>query len=277
MTRKVIKQAGILLLLLGYILSSAVISVLPAGRTFRRKMKTRNTSLFSTAALAVFSVRVSLTGEQQPGTNRKPRLVVANHVSYVDVLVIASLMPSVFITSVELKQTALLGMLARFGGSLFIERRKPSYLKREIAEISRLLEDGFTIVLFPEGTTSNGTVVQPFKISLFDAAISAKADILPICLRYTTVNGEPVSSLNRDAIFYYGGISFLKHFPKFLSLKSATVEATALKLIEPCEQSSRKDLALRAHEGISRVLNAKNIDVMEPRSLNADTPSPEKP
>ncbi len=256
MATKFIKKAGIVFILLCYIFASTVITVLPAGSAFRRKMRTRNTSFFCKVALALFGVRVELKQGPRLETNRKPRLIVANHLSYVDVLVIASLMPSVFITSIELKQTALLGTLARFGGSLFIERRKPSGLKNEISEISRVLEDGFTVALFPEGTTSDGTGVRPFKNSLFDAAISAKADILPLCLRYTAVNGEPVSGRNSSAIFYYGGISFLKHFPKFLSLKSVRVEATALKIIEPGEQASRKELAVRAHDEISRVFNA---------------------
>ena len=156
-----------------------------------------------------------------------------------------------FITSIELKNTLVLGTLARLGGCLYVERRTPSGLKQEIAAIAQALGEGTTVALFPEGTTSNGDHVHPFKNSLFDAAIESRADILPVCFRYSTVNGNTIDTHNRDQVYYYGGANFLTHFGKLLALASVDVEVIPLKIIPIHASDTRKDLAARAHEEIS--------------------------
>ncbi len=178
-------------------------------------------------------------------------LIIANHLSYTDVLVLSSLAPSVFITSVELGGTLGLGTLARLGGSLFVERRKVTGLKREINMIARTLAEGFMVTLFPEGTTSNGERVQPFKNSLFHAAVGTKVDIFPVCLRYTGINDEPITTETKESVFYYGGASFFRHFARFLLLRSVDVEVLPLKTIKFDARASRKMLAAEAHAAIS--------------------------
>jgi len=225
-------------------------------------MRVRNTSFFSKLALALLGIRVQVARGERLHANRGGHLVVSNHLSYVDVLIISSLVPSVFITSVELKRTFLLGALAWFGGCLFVERRKPSGLKREIKDIAHVLGQGFPVVLFPEGTTSNGDRVQQFKKALFDAAASTSSDIHPFCLRYTKINGESVTTRNRDAVFYYGGMTFFSHFPRLVSQKSIDVHVIPLKAIVAHADVSRKELAAQAHDAISAAYQARQ----EPRS-----------
>jgi 1-acyl-sn-glycerol-3-phosphate acyltransferase len=244
------KIIGIVPLLLAYLLISCSIAFLPAGSRLRRILHTKNTSFFSRMMLSLLGVNVHIEHEGLT-TLRSGSLIVSNHTSYIDILVIASLTPAVFITSVELGSTLFLGMLARFGGSLFVERRKPFGLKREIAMIARAIAEGFTVVLFPEGTTSNGERIQPFKKSLFDAAVMAGVDIRPICLRYTKINGGALTVHNRGCVFYYGGDTFFRHFPKFSLLKSVDVVVIPLKSIKVPEHASRKELALAAHAAIS--------------------------
>lgn len=201
--------------------------------------------------LRLLGVRLHVKHRERFHSPGKGRLIVANHVSYLDILIIASLVPSVFITSVELGGTLLLGTLARLGGSMFVERRKATGLKQEIGLISRTLEDGFTVVLFPEGTTSNGERVHPFKKSLFDAAVDTQTDVLPLCLRYTAVNDEELTSRNRDSVFFYGGTTFLQHVPRLLALRSVDVEVLPLAVLRVHQDSSRKDLAEQAYDAIS--------------------------
>jgi 1-acyl-sn-glycerol-3-phosphate acyltransferase len=245
-----VKWLGISLLLFGYLVVSIVILILPLSGKTRRASRTRITSFFSRLVLSVFRVRVRVTHGQHLVGRHPGRLLVANHVSYLDVLVLSSLLPSVFITSVELGDTVLLGPLARFGGSLFVERRKRSGLKREIEDIARALEEGFNVVLFPEGTTSNGERVLTFKKSLFASAVQVQADIIPVCLRYTKVDGQPISPHNRNSVFYYGGVAFGAHFPRFLELKSVEVEVSPLRTIKP-HMNTRGELATAAHEAIN--------------------------
>ncbi len=244
------KLLGIIPVLALYLLVSGCITLLPAGSRLRRLFRIQNSSFFCRIMLALLGVRLHVKHHERLQKKNTGLLIVSNHVSYVDVLVIASLAPSVFITSVELGSTLFLGMLARSGGSMYVERRKASGLKKEISLIVRVLREGFPVTLFPEGTTSNGERVQPFKNSLFDAAVSAQVDILPICLQYTSVDGQKITAANRDSIFYYGGTSFFHHIPRLLSLSTVDVEVIPLKLIPVHDGDSRKDLAALAHSAI---------------------------
>jgi 1-acyl-sn-glycerol-3-phosphate acyltransferase len=254
--RVLLKWLGSLLLLLAYLVPSGLLSLLPLSSRARRALRVRVSSFFAGLALALFGVRVHTKYREHPNVAHPGRLVIANHVSYVDVLVLATLMPSVFITSIELKNTPLLGMLTRFAGSLFVERRRPAGLKQEIEDIADVLAQGFTVVLFPEGTTSNGDRVHPFKKSLFDSAVSAGADIVPLCLRYTRIDRQALSPSSRDRLFYYGEVSFMEHFPRFLSLRSVEVEVIPLKIIKARDHASRKEIAALAHDVVSNAYHA---------------------
>ncbi len=249
--RPFIKLLGIVPLLILYILFAGALALLPTGERLRRAIQIKNTSFASRIMLWLLGIRVQVRHPERLHEGRRGRLIVANHVSYVDVLVIASLIPSVFITSVELGSTLFLGMLARLGGSMFVERRKTSGLKGEIAMIARVLDDRFPVTLFPESTTSNGDRVQPFRNSLFEAAVAAGTDILPICLRYTKIDDKAPTARERDAVFYYGGMTFSRHVPKLLSLKSVAVDVIPLKDIKVYAHASRKELAAAAHAAIS--------------------------
>ncbi len=254
-----LKITETVLFLIAYLLTSCFITIFPVSGKLRRVMRARNTSFFSKIALPLFGIRVRVNQDEQLRPNHGGRLIVSNHLSYVDVLVISSLVPSIFITSVELKHTFLLGTLARLSGCLFVERRKFSGLKQEIDDITGALDQGFSVVLFPEGTTSNGDGVRQFKNSLFDAAVSAGSDILPFCLRYTKINGEPVTDGNRDAVFYYGSTTFFSHFPRLVVQKSVDVEVMPLKTIAATSGLSRKELAARAHDAICAAYQARGV------------------
>jgi 1-acyl-sn-glycerol-3-phosphate acyltransferase len=244
------KSISVLFLLLLFSLTSCCLVLLPAGRRGRRALLTRNTSFFARVVLRVLGIRVRYRKDGHRSVPRGSCLIVSNHVSYVDILVIASLRPSVFITSIELRNTFPLGMLAWFGGSIFVERRNPAGLKKEIRDIERVLRNGRSVVLFPEGTTSDGTTVRPFKNSLFTAAIATGTPVLPLCLRYRRTNGKRITESNRDAVYYYGGMTFAGHAPRLLTLRSVHVDCIALDPILPRPDVSRKDLAAHCHDAI---------------------------
>jgi 1-acyl-sn-glycerol-3-phosphate acyltransferase len=250
--RTLLKVLGTIPLLILYILVTGIIRLLPVGRKAKQLCAIRTASGFARIVLLLIGIRVHVKHRERLHKSVHGRLFVSNHLSYIDVLVVSALAPSIFITSVELKNTALLGTLARLSGSIFVERRSPSGLKREIGDITSALGRGLPVALFPEGTTSNGDRVHPFKNSLFDAAIRTRADIIPICFRYYRLNNERLTPENRDLVFYYGGMTFLKHFLRLLSLKSIDVEVLPLKAIKVHPLQSRKDLAAETYEAISK-------------------------
>jgi lyso-ornithine lipid O-acyltransferase len=249
--RLVVKILGVISLLIAYLLICCSIALLPAGARIRRILLISNSSFFSRMMLSLLGVHIHVNHRERLPKFHSGTLIVCNHTSYIDVLIIASLTPAVFITSVELSSTLFLGTLARLGGSIFVERRKRFGLKREIEMIAGVIADGFTVVLFPEGTTSNGEHIQPFKNSLFDSAVMTGADILPMCLRYTKINGGALNAHNRGSVLYYGEETFFRHFPKFLLLKSVDVVVLPLHSIKVHDHISRKELALATHSAIS--------------------------
>jgi|OpeIllAssembly_1097287.scaffolds.fasta_scaffold79283_2 1-acyl-sn-glycerol-3-phosphate acyltransferase len=245
------KSAAILLSLVLYSLVSCCLALLPAGRVGRRRRLTRNTSVFARIILRLLGIRVLARRTEHHPLPDRNYLIAANHLSYVDILVLAALRPAVFITSIELRNTFPLGMLAWFGGSIFVERRNPAGIKKEIRDIARTLQDGFSVVLFPEGTTSDGDTVRAFRNSLFTAAITAGTPVLPVCLRYRRINGQRVTERNRDAVYFYGGTTFPEHAPRLLAIRSVHVECRTLEPIATHAHQSRKDLAARCRDIIA--------------------------
>ncbi len=164
---------------------------------------------------------------------------------------IFSYFPASFIASVdEVRETFILGQITALSGGFFVERRNRSGLREEIKSITEVLQMGLNVALFPEGTTSNGDGVMPFKTPLISIAQRAGVNILPICMKYIKVNGEDISESNRDLVYYYGDMNFFDHFFKLLAVKSIEVELTVLDEINTEGNMSRKELAAAAFSAI---------------------------
>src|SRR5437773_7774078 len=104
-------------------------------------------------------------------------LLVCNHLSYLDIVVLSSIRPCIFVAKRDVRAWPLFGWLARAAGTIFVERNCRSAAAHEVARISSAIESGLLVVLFPEGTSSDGATVLPFKSSLLQAAISARCPI----------------------------------------------------------------------------------------------------
>ena len=141
----------------------------------------------------------------------KGGLYVGNHLSYMDILVFSSIVPACFVTSKEILHTPLLGQITRMAGCLFIERRNKQNLASEITEIREALRLGLRVAIYPEATSTNGEQILRFRRPLFLAAIEAPAPVVPFCLNYRTVDGEPLFFANRDKVFWYGDMPFASH------------------------------------------------------------------
>ncbi len=176
-----------------------------------------NIHWYSRIALTVMRVKILVRGDVN--WNRGS-LIVGNHMSYLDMIVLAAIRPSVFVTSVDMGATFFLGTMAEIGGALFVERRHRSRIGYDIAQIRHTLEEGLDVTLFPEGTSGNGDGVLPFKRSLLTAALDSGCPVLPVTLRYFEIEGKPFSELNRDLVCWYGEASFLPHFFRMLALAS---------------------------------------------------------
>jgi 1-acyl-sn-glycerol-3-phosphate acyltransferase len=143
-------------------------------------------------------------------------LIVANHIGFWDALVLSSFTGCVFITSEEVGAKPFLGWLSKLGGCILVDRRSKSNLSRDIGRVARALREGPAVAIFPEGTSTDGRAVLPFKKSLFRAAAETGAAVLPVAICY------PVSE-ERDAISYCGNQHFIVQLARSICLDRVEV------------------------------------------------------
>ncbi|WCM20544.1 1-acyl-sn-glycerol-3-phosphate acyltransferase [Paraburkholderia bryophila] len=117
-------------------------------------------------------------------------LVVANHISWIDIYVINAWRPTPFVSKAEIRQWPVVGWLAQQLGTVFIQREKRSDAKRIMHELAERLSAGELMCVFPEGTTSNGLALLPFHANMFQAAVSAAAPVQPLCIMYEDAQGR---------------------------------------------------------------------------------------
>ncbi|ALL64331.1 1-acyl-sn-glycerol-3-phosphate acyltransferase [Paraburkholderia caribensis MBA4] len=117
-------------------------------------------------------------------------LVVANHISWIDIYVINAWRPTPFVSKAEIRKWPVVGWLAQQLGTVFIQREKRSDAKRIMHELANRLNAGELMCVFPEGTTSDGVQLLPFHANMFQAAVSASRPVQPVCMMYEDAQGR---------------------------------------------------------------------------------------
>jgi len=176
--------------------------------------------LFHRALLRLFEVRVTVLGALP---RDRPALVLANHVSWLDIPVLGAVAPLSFVAKSEVAGWPLIGLLARLQRTVFIDRARRTHTAAVNAQVAARLAAGEAVVLFPEGTTSDGNRVLPFRASLVGAARAALAapgldriDLQPLAVGYVRRDGLPVTRRERPAIAWYGDMELAPHLAAFL-------------------------------------------------------------
>lgn len=191
----------------------------------RGRLAARLPACFHRVFLALFSVRVSESGTP-PGPG-EPALVLANHVSWLDIVVLGSLRPLSFVAKSEIAGWPVIGGLARLQRTVFIDRARRGDTAQVNAAVASRLADGDLIVLFAEGTTSDGTRLLPFRSSLVGAARAAiegdparrrdRIRLQPLAITYPRRNGLPLVRSERPEIAWYGDMELAPHLALFLA------------------------------------------------------------
>ena len=217
--------------------------VFPFAARPRRRHLTRRWSA-RLLRMAAIECRVDGTLPDDP----RNVLVVANHVSWLDIVVLNAVCPLRFVSKAEVARWPLAGRLARGAGTLFIERTRRRDAHRMTSDVSDALAGGDAVAVFPEGTTTTGVDVLPFKSSLLQAAVDAGAHVLPLALRYRDATGAHTA-----AAAYTGGDSFLQSFWRVCGQASLVVEVRPLEML-PATARHRRDLAREAEALIRSAL-----------------------
>jgi 1-acyl-sn-glycerol-3-phosphate acyltransferase len=197
--------------------------------------------------LSLLNVTVHIRG--QPAQSG-PMLVVLNHISWLDILVMLAAQPVSFVSKSEVKHWPIIGWLATNAGTLYIERANRRDAMRVVHQIAEALSSGQLIAIFPEGTTSDGKQLLPFHANLLQAAISASSPVQPVALRFLDADG----SLSMSPV-YIDDDTLLSSIWRMLCAKPVTAQ---LDFLEPVESGGmeRRDLAERLQQMISARLVA---------------------
>ena len=200
----------------------------------------------------IFGIHVHVHGQISP---HRPTLFVANHVSYLDIIVLSSILDASFIAKSEIADWPILGLLARLQRTIFIERRSPRAANQRDA-ISERLSAGDNLILFPEGTSNDGQRVLPFKSALFSVA-ERRGDgepltIQPVSLAYTRLDGIPLNRVLRPHYAWFGDMTLMPHLFEMLGIGRVTVEVTFHDPVVGDRFETRKSMAEFCHRVVVR-------------------------
>jgi 1-acyl-sn-glycerol-3-phosphate acyltransferase len=200
-------------------------------------------------------------------SDRHPTLFVVNHVSYVDITILGALIKGSFVAKSEVAGWPLFGVLAKLQRTVFVERRVRSTAAQR-GELTRRLAAGDDLVLFPEGTSSDGSRVLPFKSALFSAAEGKTGGdpvvVQPVSLAYVRLNGMPMGRLYRPFFAWYGDMEMASHLWELLGLGVAGVSVEFHAPVMASAFPSRKALAAYCRgvivDGVTAALSGRERD-----------------
>ncbi len=173
----------------------------------------------------------------------KSGLLVSNHLGYLDILAISSVTPAAFVSKAEVRGWPIFGWLAKIGGTIFVQREHRLQVGAANIEIQAALAEGALVVVFPEGTSSNGETVLPFRASLLEPALRGGYEISIACLRYELVDGDA-----KQEVCYWGDHTFFPHLLNLLGKR----QIRATLRFEPFRRTTddRKELAKELHAAV---------------------------
>jgi len=214
---------------------------------------------WSARLVALCGVEVEILHEQ--GAQAAPRaLIVANHVSWLDIFVINTLHPCRFVAKSDIRDWPLIGWLCEKTGTIFISRGKLRDVRRIYQGLVSSLHAGEHVAFFPEGTTAAQGELAPFHANLFEAAIEADVPVQPYAVRYLDRAGRL-----HPAADFIGEMTFVQSLLAVLKAGGMKAQLTLLPTIATSEASHRRELADAARHAIAQALGDRLLsDQIEP-------------
>jgi lyso-ornithine lipid O-acyltransferase len=246
-----------LVLLLAHLALGLALAYLIAGadlfRQGHRVPRERLAQWWHRDLLRILKVRIRRRGAPL----RSPHLAVANHVSWLDIIVVGACRPTRFVSRHDVKDWPVAGTLADACGTFYV-RRGGGNPKAALAAMTPHLQRG-SIVVFPEGTTSDGTTVLPFRPRLFEAALAAGASVQPVALAYGPGDdGTAVAP-------FIGDMTLVGHIWRVLLCTGLDVEVRFGAALVPDDATTRDALAAQAHRAVER-----SVQMMRSRATNGE-------
>ena len=180
-----------------------------------------------------------------------PTFVVANHISWLDILIISSVLPVSFLSKAEIRSWPVIGTLAAKAGTLFIHRGSKNGAAEAIQLMQKKLKSGHSVASFPEAKTTHGIEVHTFHPRLFAAAIDTGILVQPVAIRYPHEDGT------HPHVPYVDEANIISHSFRIMCAKSTLAEVTFCEPIES-KNRMRKDVAFSARKAIASVVEGPN-------------------
>lgn len=210
----------------------------------RARWNNRVFGAWSRFNLALFGARLKVAGSPPEA----PFFLVVNHLSYIDILVLASRLDAVFVSKAEVRDWPIMGWASRLVRTVFIDRDIKRGIPRVLEEIEDRLRYGQGVILFPEGTSSAGADLPPFRPPLLETAVRGQHPVDYASLAYRALPGENPAYLS---ICWWGNMTFIDHFFRLLSMPG--FEVSLAFGTEPICHKDRKKLAEQLHGAVARL------------------------
>jgi 1-acyl-sn-glycerol-3-phosphate acyltransferase len=227
---------------------SVLLAAIAAAPMLPARIRARWLRACSRAMLWSAGVRLRVIAASSPWPGGRGAaggmLVVANHVSWIDVLALSAVAPVRLLAKREVGDWPLIGGLARRAGALFVDRARLGALRGTVAALTAALRAGDCVAVFPEGTTWCGVAAGPFRRAAFQAAIDAGAPVRPVAVAFRHADGSTAHTAA-----FVGAQTLLDSMLRVLRTPGLTCELTVLPPLAPT--GDRRDLARRAQEAIA--------------------------
>lgn len=246
--RVVRRTVFMLFIISGFSIYSFLVKIFMKDEIQRRRFFSLSVHHASRWSLTILGIKVEPIARE---TLEKSQLLVGNHMGVLDILIIAAQQPTLFVTSVDMRETPGLGFITEMGGCLYVERRSRLNIHSEIGKIREALNQGLNITLYPEGMATNGARVYPFKKSLMTSVAGTGIPIKPLVVNFLKVNGEPMSAAWRDYVCWYGDQSFVSAMFRALSTQSIEAQVIYLDKVFMNTDEERRSVAETLHQRIS--------------------------
>ena len=192
-------------------------------------------------------------------------VLVCNHLSYLDILVLASKQPMIFASKSEVRRWPVIGSMAMRAGTIFLERDRKTNVPSTLDEIYTVLREGLVVVLFLEGTSSGGDSVLPFRSSLLEPAAKGDWPVVPAAIHYQLLEGS-VS----EEICYWGDMTFLPHLLNVLT--KTRIQAFVAFGTPLAERGERKNMAQTLHREVVALFSGAVRKMAKEASISAPQP-----
>jgi 1-acyl-sn-glycerol-3-phosphate acyltransferase len=239
--RAIGRSVALFLVTLGFFLVYLLIlPILLPGH--KRRWRRWNTQTWARTLLRIIGVKVEAHNNRPVG----PFLLVSNHLSYLDIIVLQSQLDCAFVAKSEVATWPVFGLICRSVGTIFINRQVGRHIHQTLTQIRTTLEEGLGVVLFAEGTSTNGQSISRFKSSLLEAAARERMAVHYASITYAVPFGEQPPA---QSVCWWGDMTFSDHVFRLLQIR--TLESKIVYGVEPITADSRRALATKLWSAVN--------------------------